>query len=69
MKFYLFTLVCYRTSAPSRYVKVYLLPDTKRGGKRKTKAKRHSLNPDFDEVLEVKIVLHNYKYCLTDDRM
>ena len=36
-----------------RYVKVYLLPDTKKGGKRKTKVKRNSLNPDFDDILEV----------------
>ncbi|XP_057306003.1 uncharacterized protein LOC130644420 isoform X3 [Hydractinia symbiolongicarpus] len=44
-----------RKNTTDPYVKVYLLPDSKRGGKRKTKAKRHSLNPDFDEVLEFKV--------------
>ena len=39
-----------------RYVKVYLDPDSpKKGGKRKTKAKKHSLNPEFDEVLTVSL--------------
>ncbi|CAO1426036.1 unnamed protein product [Diamesa serratosioi] len=33
------------------YVKVYLLPDKTKNGKRKTKVKKHSLNPVFDEVL------------------
>lgn len=33
------------------YVKVYLLPDKSKGGKRKTKVKKHTLNPVFDEVL------------------
>ncbi|KAG5670500.1 hypothetical protein PVAND_000759 [Polypedilum vanderplanki] len=33
------------------YVKVYLLPDKTKSGKRKTKVKKHTLNPVFDEVL------------------
>ncbi|XP_067674080.1 uncharacterized protein [Haliotis asinina] len=33
------------------YVKTYLLPDKTRSGKRKTKIKKHTLNPTFDEVL------------------
>ena len=36
-----------------RYVKVYLLPDKTRGGKRKTKVKKNTLDPDFDEILKV----------------
>ncbi|XP_035219238.1 uncharacterized protein LOC118192392 isoform X2 [Stegodyphus dumicola] len=31
------------------YVKVYLLPDRTKSGKRKTKVKKHTLNPVFDE--------------------
>ncbi|XP_046743465.1 uncharacterized protein LOC124409720 isoform X1 [Diprion similis] len=34
------------------YVKVYLLPDKSKGGKRKTKVKKHTLNPVFDETLK-----------------
>lgn len=30
---------------------MYLLPDKSKGGKRKTKVKKHTLNPVFDEVL------------------
>ncbi|XP_075147717.1 bitesize isoform X2 [Haematobia irritans] len=33
------------------YVKVYLLPDKSKAGKRKTKVKKHTLNPIFDEVM------------------
>ncbi|CAD6992956.1 unnamed protein product [Ceratitis capitata] len=33
------------------YVKVYLLPDKSKAGKRKTKVKKHTLNPIFDEIL------------------
>ena len=36
-----------------RYVKVYLLPDKSKSGKRKTKVKKHTLNPVFDELLKV----------------
>ena len=35
------------------YVKVYLLPDKSKSGKRKTKVKKHTLNPVFDEILKV----------------
>ena len=38
-----------------RYVKVYLLPDKSKSGKRKTKVKKHTINPVFDEVLKVRI--------------
>lgn len=34
------------------YVKVYLLPDKTKGGKRKTRVKKHTLNPSFNEVLK-----------------
>ncbi len=37
------------------YVKVYLLPDKSKSGKRKTKVKKHTLNPVFDEILKVGI--------------
>lgn len=33
------------------FLKVYLLPDKTKSGKRKTKVKKHTLNPVFDEVL------------------
>ncbi|XP_037973249.2 uncharacterized protein LOC105392014 isoform X1 [Plutella xylostella] len=33
------------------YVKVYLLPDKSKAGKRKTKVKKNTLNPVFDETL------------------
>ena len=39
----------------SRYVKVYLLPDKSKAGKRKTKVKKHTLNPLFEEILKVNI--------------
>jgi hypothetical protein len=38
-----------------RYVKVYLLPDKSKSGKRKTKVKKHTLNPVFDETLKVRL--------------
>ena len=34
------------------YVKTYLLPDKR--SKRKTNIKKETLNPNFDEILEVK---------------
>lgn len=34
------------------YVKVYLLPDRSKAGKRKTKVKKHTLNPLFEEILK-----------------
>jgi hypothetical protein len=33
---------------------VYLLPDKSKSGKRKTKVKKHTLNPVFDEILKVR---------------
>ena len=32
---------------------MYLLPDKTKSGKRKTKVKKHTLNPAFDEILKV----------------
>ena len=40
-----------------RYVKVYLLPDRSKAGKRKTKVKKHTLNPIFEEILKVKLFI------------
>uniref|UniRef100_A0A7M5V2V8 Uncharacterized protein n=1 Tax=Clytia hemisphaerica TaxID=252671 RepID=A0A7M5V2V8_9CNID len=37
------------------YVKIYLRPETKRSAKRKTKVKKKTLNPDFDEILSFKL--------------
>merc|ERR1711976_1154262 len=34
------------------YVKVLLLPDKSKAGKRKTKVKKHTLNPVFEEILK-----------------
>ncbi|XP_015909187.1 uncharacterized protein [Parasteatoda tepidariorum] len=38
------------------YVKVYLLPDRTKSGKRKTKVKKHTLSPVFDERLKFSIM-------------
>jgi len=40
-----------RRSKSDPYVKVYLLPDRSKTGKRKTKIKKNTLNPVFDEPL------------------
>jgi len=42
-----------------RYVKVYLLPDKSRSGKRKTRVMRKNLNPVFEETLTVGLL-----YCI-----
>ena len=42
-------LFCYR------YVKVYLLPDKTRSGKRKSKIKKHTLSPVYNETLSVSV--------------
>ena len=39
-------------------MKTYLLPDKTRSGKRKTKVKKHTLNPTFDEQLKVKCLVN-----------
>ncbi|XP_064489052.1 uncharacterized protein LOC135400948 isoform X2 [Ornithodoros turicata] len=39
------------------YVKVYLLPDRTKSGKRKTKVKKNNLNPVFDEVLKFRVTM------------
>lgn len=36
------------------YAKVYLLPDRSKSGKRKTKVKKHTLSPMFEENLKVR---------------
>ena len=40
-----------------RYVKTYLLPDKTKNGKRKTKVKKNTVNPVYDELLRVKFPL------------
>ncbi|KAF8785627.1 Synaptotagmin-like protein 4 like protein [Argiope bruennichi] len=40
------------------YVKVYLLPDRTKSGKRKTKVKKHTLNPVFDESLKFHVTIN-----------
>ncbi|XP_078001534.1 synaptotagmin-like protein 5 isoform X2 [Glandiceps talaboti] len=37
------------------YVKTYLLPDKTKNGKRKTKVKKHTLNPHYDDTLKYTI--------------
>ncbi|KAI1294984.1 Synaptotagmin-like protein 4 [Halotydeus destructor] len=39
------------------YVKVYLLPDRTKCGKRKTKVKKATLNPAFDEVVKFQLTI------------
>ncbi|CAM1297646.1 SYTL5 (predicted) [Pycnogonum litorale] len=39
------------------YVKAYLLPDKTKSGKRKTKVKKHTLNPTFNEVLKFHVTI------------
>lgn len=39
------------------YAKVYLLPDRTKSGKRKTKVKKHTLSPVFDEVLKFQVTV------------
>jgi synaptotagmin-like protein len=39
------------------YVKVYLLPDKSKSGKRKTKVKKHTLNPVFEEMIKFQMPL------------
>lgn len=40
---------------PFRYVKVYLNSTSRSLGKKKTKAKKNTLNPEFDEIVVVSI--------------
>lgn len=37
------------------YCKVYLLPDRTKAGKKKTRTRKKTLNPEWDEILEFKI--------------
>uniref|UniRef100_A0A8D8X929 Synaptotagmin-like protein 5 n=1 Tax=Cacopsylla melanoneura TaxID=428564 RepID=A0A8D8X929_9HEMI len=41
------------------YVKVYLLPDKSKAGKRKTRVKKHTLCPAFEEVLKFHLTLED----------
>ncbi|XP_076257661.1 bitesize isoform X3 [Rhynchophorus ferrugineus] len=47
-----------KRSRSDPYVKVYLLPDKSKSGKRKTKVKKHTLNPVFDECLKFHMSLN-----------
>lgn len=49
--------VCTLSVCSYRYVKVYLLPDKSKAGKRKTRVKKHTMNPIFDEVLKYSVSL------------
>ncbi|GIY66868.1 synaptotagmin-like protein 4 [Caerostris darwini] len=40
------------------YVKIYLLPDRTKSGKRKTKVKKHTLNPVFEESLKFHVTVN-----------
>ncbi|XP_065350564.1 uncharacterized protein LOC135946307 isoform X2 [Cloeon dipterum] len=46
-----------KRSRSDPYVKVYLLPDKSKSGKRKTKVKKHTLNPIFEETLKFNLTL------------
>lgn len=46
-----------RRNKSDPYVKVYLLPDKTKSGKRKTKTKKHTLNPIFEETLKFPAVV------------
>ena len=39
--------------------KVYLLPDKSKAGKRKTKVKKHTLNPIFEEIFRFQLASSN----------
>ncbi|GBM68698.1 Synaptotagmin-like protein 5 [Araneus ventricosus] len=45
-----------RHNKSNPYVKVYLLPDKTRSGKRKTKTKKNSVNPVFNELLRFPVL-------------
>lgn len=57
MKYYLhlFVIISFIFIDPNRYAKVYLLPDRSKSGKRKTKVKKHTLSPMFEENLKVRL--------------
>ena len=64
---FLLVLFCFLflSSDVCSYVKVYLLPDKTKSGKRKTKTKRNTLEPDFDEILVVSIKIKIKSSCLS----
>ncbi|XP_054715315.1 uncharacterized protein LOC129224791 [Uloborus diversus] len=47
-----------RRNKSDPYVKVYLLPDKTKGGKRKTKTKKSTLSPVFNELLRFPVLKH-----------
>ncbi|KFM62120.1 Synaptotagmin-like protein 5, partial [Stegodyphus mimosarum] len=47
-----------RRNKSDPYVKCYLLPDKTRSGKRKTKTKKNTLNPIFNELLRFPVLKH-----------
>ena len=50
-----FDIVCFHFIIRFRYVKVYLLPDQSRVGKRKTKTKHGTIDPEFNEEMLVRL--------------
>ncbi len=50
-----------------RYAKVYLLPDRSRSSKKKTKVKKHTLSPVFEENLKVDHALNRNRSSLTEE--
>lgn len=49
------------TELPSPYVKTYLLPDSEKQTKRKTKIVKHSTHPTYNEVIDYKMKLEDMK--------
>lgn len=43
----------------NKFFQLYLLPDKSKTGKRKTKVKKHTLNPVFDETLKFYMLLNS----------
>ncbi|XP_061904249.1 synaptotagmin-like protein 2 isoform X2 [Entelurus aequoreus] len=67
-EFHIFVVLCKDLAAADTkrhsadpYVKCYLLPDKIKLGKRKTKVKKHTLNPTFNEILKFKTKLELLK--------
>ena len=52
-------LLCFLSLSPGRYVKVYLLPDRSRSGKRKTKVCKGTLNPVFNEKVRFNLTMEH----------
>ena len=54
VKLILFLLYLFTNS----YIKTYLLPDRSRSGKRKSKVKKNTIHPVFDEIITVCCMLY-----------